>query len=168
MEVIKIIRDADVGANFPTPFIYRKREASRAIVFDKESKVALLHVTKNNYHKLPGGGIEAGEDISTALDREVLEEIGCSIGNVRELGIIEEYRDKFELHQISYCFLADLVGEKGVPNLDEGELADGFEPVWMNLEDAISTLEGEVGMAHYGAKFMCLRDLTFLKEARKK
>jgi hypothetical protein len=51
--------------------------------------------------------------------------------------------------------------------LDEGERADGFEPVWMSLEEAIKTLESEVGIEDYTAKFMCLRDLTFLKEVNK-
>lgn len=166
MEIIKIIRDRDIVENFPAPIVYKERRASRAIVFDRDGKVALLDVTKHGYHKLPGGGIDEGEDIKMALHREVQEEIGCSIENISELGIIEEYRNNYELHQTSYCFLADLVGEKGTPNLEEGEAADGFKPVWMNLEDAIKTLESEKGVK-YGEKFMCLRDLTFLQEAAK-
>jgi ADP-ribose pyrophosphatase YjhB (NUDIX family) len=112
MKLFLTIRDADTGADFPDPVIYKERSASRAVVFDRDRKVALLHATKKHYHKLPGGGIEAGEDIETALRRELSEEIGCSVQNIRELGIIEEYRNKFSLHQLSYCFLADLAGEK--------------------------------------------------------
>ena len=137
MEIIKIIRDADIGASFPAPATYRERRASRAIVFDQDGKIALLDATKKNYHKLPGGGIDEGEDVQMALDRELMEETGCSVENLRELGIIEEYRNNYELHQTSYCFLADLVGEKGTSNLEEGEIAEGFETVWVNLEDAI-------------------------------
>ena len=140
MEVLKIIRDADIGSDFPAPASYRERRASRAIVFDRDGKIALLDATKKNYHKLPGGGIDEGEDIKTALDRELQEEIGCTVKNLRELGTIEEYRNgNLRLHQLSYCFLADLDGEVGVPHLEDGEAADGFEIVWMNLEDAIKT-----------------------------
>ncbi len=165
MEVIKIIRETDVGESFPAPSGYEERMAARAVVFDADGNVTLLHVTKKGYHKLPGGGVEAGEDLEDALVRELREEIGCSVENLRELGIIEEYRNKFGQHQISHCFLADLSGEKGAPDFDLGEVADGFEPIWMSLEDATKTLEDEAASVdEYGGKFMCLRDSTFLKE----
>ena len=167
MKLIRTIHDSDLGMDFLAPDDYKERKAARAIVFDGEKDVALLHVTKNKYHKLPGGGIEQGEDIKTALRREALEEIGCAIGNIRDLGIIEEYRNKFALHQTSYFFLADVAGEKGTPHLEEGEIADGFKTEWMSLNDAVKTLEGEVGVEDYEGRFIQARDLTFLKEARK-
>ncbi len=152
----------------PTPTLYREREAARAVVFNKEKQVAMLHAKVYNYHKLPGGGVEEGEDIHTALAREVLEEIGCSIENVQELGVIEEFRNKQALHQISHCFVADLLGEVGATSLEEGEIAEGFETVWMPLEEAIAAMEQELSNDYYDAKFMTPRDLTFLKKARGK
>jgi 8-oxo-dGTP pyrophosphatase MutT (NUDIX family) len=165
MKIIKTIRDEDIGSNIPDPAKYKEREAARAIVLDTEHKVALLHATNVGYHKLPGGGIEAGEDIVQALKREAIEEIGCDIGNIRELGKIEEYRNGFGLHQISYCFVADLIGKKGKPNLEEGEIADGFETEWLPLAEAIQILESEATIEHYEGRFIQLRALTFLKEA---
>lgn len=166
MKNLLIIRDADLGIGIQSSIPRQERRAGRAVIFDKNGNVALLHVTKKNFHKLPGGGIEEGEDIENALRREVLEEIGCEIANLRELGIIEEYRGKFELHQISYCFLADLAGEKGRPQLTEDEIADGFETVWLNIDVAIQQLENEVHVEDYEGKFIQLRDITFLKAAR--
>lgn len=166
MKTIKIIYDKDIGSNIPSPETYGERRATRALVFDQERRMALLHATNKGYHKLPGGGIEDGEDMFEALRRECLEEIGCNIGNIRELGIIEEYRNGFKLHQVSYCYIADLVGEQGQNKLEEDEAADGFEPEWMKLEDAIKILESEAGIEHYEIRFMRLRDLTFLKAAR--
>lgn len=163
MKIIKTIRDSDIGSNVPAPARYEERSASRAVVFDAENNVALLHATNKSYHKLPGGGIEKGEDVQAALRRELLEEIGCTAENIRELGIIEEYRNDFKLHQISYCFIADLIGEKGETKLEPDEIADGFQPEWMSLETAIKTLESEVGIEHYEGKFIRLRDLTFLQ-----
>lgn len=168
MRIIKTIRDIDFGFNIETPAVYRERKAARSVVFDENKKIALLHVTKKGYHKLPGGGIEKGEDVRVALERELLEEIGCYAGNVQELGIIKEYRNKSELHQISYCFASNLIGEKGTPNFEESEIADGFVPVWLSLEEAIKTLERERDRCNdYEGKFIRLRDLTFLKEAEK-
>ena len=166
MEVIKIIREADIGEDFPSPLSYTKRITARAIVFDTDGNMALLNVTHKGHHKLPGGGIEEGESIEGALVRELVEEIGCQVMNVCELGIIEEYRNKTGKHQVSYCFIADVLGVKGLPNLDEDEIADGSETVWTPLEQAIKILENEMtSIDSYGGKFINLRELSFLKEA---
>ena len=50
----------------------RLREAVRAIVL-RNGKIAILYVSKENYHKLPGGGIEQGENLQEALEREIME-----------------------------------------------------------------------------------------------
>jgi len=166
MKLLRTIRDGDVGSDIPDCIPAQERRASRAIVFDADGNVALLHATKKFYHKLPGGGIEQGEDIETALRRELMEEIGCSVKNLRELGSVEECRNKWELRQISYCFSGDLDGLKGAPQLEESEIAAGFEPVWMSIEDAIKTLESEAPVEDYEGRFIQLRDLTFLREAQ--
>src|SRR3989344_587978 len=46
----------EVAATFKT------RSAARGVVFDGNKNVALLPVAAHNYFKLPGGGIEEGED----------------------------------------------------------------------------------------------------------
>jgi 8-oxo-dGTP diphosphatase len=165
MNLLKTIRDSDFALEIPAPSRYKERRASRAVVFDADKKVALLHVTKKDYHKLPGGGIEEGENIEEALRREIREEIGCDVTNIRELGSIEEYRNKFEIHQLSHCFLADAVGEKGTPRLEQDEIAEGFETVWLDIKDAISTLENEGNVEDYQGKFIRTRDLAFLRAA---
>ncbi|MCC6711101.1 MAG: NUDIX domain-containing protein, partial [Candidatus Pacebacteria bacterium] len=71
---------------------YQIREAVRAIVIDEQNNLAILHVTNYQYYKLPGGGINPGENKLTALKRECLEEIGCEIEITAELGKIIEYR----------------------------------------------------------------------------
>ncbi|MFA5954756.1 MAG: NUDIX domain-containing protein [Patescibacteria group bacterium] len=164
MKLLKTIRDTDLMIDSLVPTVFEERKAARAVVFDESNNVALLNVTAKHFHKLPGGGIEQGEDIEMALRREVLEEIGCAIENIRDLGIIEEYRNREALYQASYCFVADLVHEKGIPQLEDGEKADGFEPEWMSLEEAIETLQNELSVEDYEGKFIVLRDLTFLKE----
>ena len=167
MQILKTIRDKDLELDFTEPSVYRERKASRALVFDKDNNIALLKAKNKSYHKLPGGGIEDGEDIIQALRREAMEEIGCEIDNIKELGIVEEYRNQFSLHQLSYCFIANLKGEKGTPNLEADEIEDGFETVWLNIDDAIKTIENEKDLEHYEGRFITRRDLILLKEAKK-
>lgn len=169
METLRIIRDIDLGLETSEPTAWRERLAGRAVVFDANNQIALLHVTRRGYHKLPGGGVEEGEDIQTALQREALEEIGCSITDLKELGIIEEYRNDFSQHQTSHCFVARVAGEKGSPQFTQEEQEDGFEIVWLSLDKAIEQLETErTRVEAYEGKFMNARDLTFLLAAQQK
>jgi ADP-ribose pyrophosphatase YjhB (NUDIX family) len=99
------------------------------------------------------------------LRRESFEEIGCAIENIRELCIVEEFRGKFSLHQLSYCFLADLAGEKGTAHLEPSEIADGFQTVWMDIKEATATIASETSVEDYEGKFIQKRDLAILKLA---
>lgn len=146
---------------------YRQRRAARAIVRDDEGNIALLAVTKHNYHKLPGGGIEQEEREIEALKRECLEEIGCAIDVDEPFGQIEEFRDKIKVHQISVCYTAKVVGEKGQPDFTQKELDKGFKIIWVPAEKAIEVLRDDQPNDYEGP-FIQKRDLLFLEEALKK
>ncbi len=138
------------------------RQAVRAVVFDNEGKVAILHVQKRGYHKIPGGGSESSEDVITALRRECLEEIGCEIEVENEIGEIVEYRRQHQLKQISYGYRAKLVGQKGIPAFTQEEKSDSFTAEWHMLAEAIDQFEKD-NLELYESKFMSTRDLLFLK-----
>lgn len=142
------------------------RQAARAVVFDDDRNVALLHVSKKGYYKLPGGGVESDEDLHSALKRECLEEIGSSIEVTRDLGMIVGYRGKFGVRQESYCYTARLIGKKGNPNFTEREMEDGFRVLWIPLDEAIR-LVGGAKTKDYQGNFIQSRDLIFLQEAKK-
>jgi len=163
MEQILVINDSDLGLEEKKDAQYKPRTAARAVIVNGD-KTALLHVTKHNYFKLPGGGVEEGETISNALAREVLEETGCTIKILNEIGEILEHRSQIEEVQTSHCFLAQMVKE-GKPNFDKGEIEDGFELVWISLDKAIELIEKSEPTT-YDGKFIVVRDLKFLKAAK--
>jgi len=145
---------------------YLVREAVRTVVIDEDGMVALLHVSKENYYKLPGGGVEGAEDKITALRRECQEEIGCDIEVIDEIGFIVEYRRIFNLRQISYCYLAKVKGKKGTPKFTNEETKGGFKEIWLTYEDARRALVESEAVTFEGMAYIVPRDLTFLEEAR--
>ena len=56
--------------------------------------------------------------------------------------------------------------EKGQPDFTSGELAEGFELVWLSLDDAVAKLKKDKPL-NYEGKFIQERDLRFLEEAKK-
>lgn len=145
---------------------YTPRLAARGIVFDQNNNVAILPVSNHNYYKLPGGGIEQGEDKLAAFRRECLEEIGWDIEVIAELGSIVEYRSEFSIIQTSYCYIGKVIGEKKGTALTKHEVSQGFkEPVWLPFEEAyklVSTSEPN----NYEGGFIKERDTLILETAK--
>lgn len=74
MECIKKLTDENIGLTsieFNNP---RIRYGARGIIIEKDGKIALFNKTMKNEYKLPGGGIDKGENPEEAFKRETLEE----------------------------------------------------------------------------------------------
>lgn len=164
MELLKEIRNEDIGSR-NRKVKYELRKAARAVLFDGP-KIALLFVSKHDYHKLPGGGIEQGESIRKALAREIMEETGCSAKIVDEVGCIVEYRDDYGLIHFSYCFVADVTKNHHKQFFTEKEKAHGFRLDWMSLKKAIRVMNNDKPDC-YNGKFIVKRDAEFLRKVRK-
>ena len=113
------------------------KKAVRAIVLNG-TKILAMERNKfgAKYYTLIGGGIELGEDHETALRRELREETGLTVGNMR-LVFVE---DAGELYGEQYIYLCEYEG--GEPKLDiESEEAarttlgdNTYRPVWLSVE----------------------------------
>ncbi|WP_172254367.1 NUDIX domain-containing protein [Saccharibacillus deserti] len=113
------------------------RQAARAVLLDDSGRMALMHVARGGYHKLPGGGIEDGEDVFAALRREMREEAGAEIRITGEIGMTAEYLGDYRMKPFSYAYSALIVGTLGVSAFTEQERADGFVPEWVRPEEGI-------------------------------
>ncbi len=142
----------------------KKREAARGVFFDEKGLVLLLFVSKHNYYKLPGGGVESGEDKMKALERETKEETGSEIEVTGEVGVVVEFRSKWNLQQTSYCYLGK-IKLKGEPNFTKKEIDEGFEIGWFSLDEAISKVKNS-NPQNYEGWFIQKRDGVFLEKAK--
>jgi len=143
------------------PNSFKVRVASRGLLLHKNT-VALLHVAKNNYHKLPGGGVEAGETKQQAFLREILEETGCHSQIIDHGGITLEHRYRWDLIQMSYIYLAEVVGEPGTPNFDSWEIDDGFSLRWIPITKLKQSFN-EDDLTDYEVKFIHQRDTQIIQ-----
>lgn len=147
--------------------LYNVRKAVRAAVFNRSGKMAMMFVSRDGYHKLPGGGVRRGEDLETALKREIKEETGCEINiRPRSVGAIIEYRDSDALLHISYCYIGDMVGKPGQTTFTQREKIHGFQLEWMDINEAIQVMEEEK-LENYAAQFIRKRDLLFLQRVKR-
>jgi len=117
---------------------YKLRKAARGILI-KRGKIALLNVTTQNYHKLPGGGLEKDENIEDGFKREV----------------------KSKILQISYIFIAKTIGKSSEQQLDEGEIEEGHDLEWIPIEK-IEELISKENPTEYDDKFIHFRDLSII------
>jgi 8-oxo-dGTP pyrophosphatase MutT (NUDIX family) len=146
------------------------RQAARAVVIDQDGKIGLLYSRRKKVYKLPGGGLKKDESLIQACHRECLEELGCKIEIIKELGEIIELKEGRKgrekvFYQESYHYLAKVAGEKKEPNFTTEEIKNGFTAVWVSLAEAINLIKAVKPKNHY--IFIQERELTVLAEVKK-
>jgi len=141
------------------------RKAARGIILDGEN-ILMLYTERYHDYSIPGGGIDDGEEIEAGLLRELEEETGAQhIEVMSEFGLYEEYRpwykDDFDIvHMQSYCYVCNIHPELGETRLEEHEIQNGMEPVWINIHEAIA--HNEHTIANSPKKGMSIERETFL------
>ena len=80
-------------------------------IFDGAGRVLLIrrgHPPFQGAYALPGGFVEIGETVEDACRREVLEEVGLEVGELRLVGVYSDPARDPRGHTVSVAFLAVL------------------------------------------------------------
>ena len=119
------------------------RNIARAIVFDEEGYFYFVRAERDDDFgkatliETSGGGVENGEDLYSAITRELKEELGASVEIICKLGIVEDYYNLIHRHNINNYYLCKVVsfGEK---NLTEDEIESfHLSTLKLSYEDAL-------------------------------
>jgi len=93
------------------------RPSVAAIIINADGHVLLQRRSDNGLWGLPGGGVEIGESVSTAIVREVREETGLTVEIDRLVGVYSDprfqvvrYADGNVVHYINTLFVCRIVG----------------------------------------------------------
>lgn len=94
------------------------QKRARAIIVRNGKLITLKRIkSKETYWVFPGGGVEEGEDLQQALEREIREELGVEV-QIGELFFIHQFKTD---HQDDQEFFY-------VCQITKGELGTGFGP----------------------------------------
>ena len=167
---IRVLVDEDFGlksVEFNNP---RVRKGARGIIINSDGKIAVFNKANKNEYKLPGGGIDEGENPEEAFKREALEETGCEIEIINSLGTIEEHKSLDNFKQTSYIFVAKVVNDTHKLNLTQKEKDEGAQLLWVDdtealklITDCYDKLKESKYENLYHSKFIALRDRYILE-----
>src|SRR5947209_10902950 len=115
---------------------YIERPGAYAIIRNSSDEIAIIHTPRGYF--LPGGGVDPGEDMVTALRREIFEETGLGVEISREIGVAAQYlisaREGIHYKKVGHFFLADFAERLSETFEAEHEL------LWMPFDKASHTL----------------------------
>lgn len=115
---------------------YPIRVRSTAVIIEHNAILLIEYNDQNGLHyNLPGGGVQAGESVQEALQRELREEACCEVA-VEELLWAYEYAphlDQFrfgDTPSLSLCFVCKRLSDYRMPEQpDEWQTAVKFLPL---------------------------------------
>lgn len=104
-----------------------------AVILNSENKVLICESNKwNQKFVIPGGHIEAGEKMEETLVREVKEETGLDVYDIKILGITESIYSKSFQNQKHFIFV-DFICRSDSDQVILNEEADSYQ--WIELSE---------------------------------
>jgi len=110
---------------------YMDRLTVKVVIVD-DNKVLIL-----NKGLLPGGGVDENESDQVAIVRELNEELGATVRDVKEIGTVVQYRNFLSKRYVINGYVATLDSIGGSTNpQDKGEAR--FVQTWLSVKDALA------------------------------
>ena len=123
------------------------RRAVRGIVL-RDRELLMIYSPVNGDYKFPGGGVNEGESDDEALVREVREECGPEVDEIGEpygkmLSYREAREENFDIFEMTSRYYRCSIHDRafGEQQLDGYEKELEFQPVWVDIRDAIREKE---------------------------
>ena len=154
------------------PFEYtdHDRRIVRAIVFDEEGYFYFVRAERDDDFgratliETSGGGVEIGEDMDSAIKRELKEELGAEVQVVCKIGVVSDYYNLIHRHNLNNYFLCK-VASFGDKHLTQDEIEDfHLSTLKLTYEEAVA--EYEKRRETRLGRLIANRELPIFKKAR--
>lgn len=151
-------------------YVDHDRNIARAIVYDESGQFYFVRAERDDDFgkatliETAGGGVEDGEDLLTAIRRELKEELGVQVEVVCKIGVVSDYYNLIHRHNINNYFLCK-VESFGEKNLTQDEI-DSFHLSTLKLsyEEAVQEYEDRANTRL--GKLVANRELPILHRAK--
>ena len=154
------------------PFTYTShdRQITRAIVCDDKGYFYFVRAVRNDDFvdgtliETAGGGVEEGEYLRSAIQRELIEELGARVEVLCKIGVVEDYYNLIHRHNINHYYLCKVVsfGEK---HLTQDEV-ESFHLSTLKLTYDEAVLEYETCAMTKLGRLIANRELPVLRRAK--
>lgn len=146
------------------------RQIVRAVVFDEDMNFYFVRANRDDDFgkatliETSGGGVEEGEDLNTAILRELKEELGAQAEIICKIGIVDDYYNLIHRHNINHYFLckATAFSDKSL-TLEEIECFH-LSTLKLSFDDAISEYHKRSNTKV--GRLIANRELPILKQAK--
>ncbi len=156
---------------WPFDYIDHDRQIARAIVVDKDAFFYFVRVERDDEFgkvtliETAGGGVEKGEDLLTAVRRELGEELGVEVDILCKIGVVSDYYNLIHRHNINHYFLGVIKSFKE-RHLTKAELESFHLSVLkLTYQEALSAYESCSGTKL--GRLIKRRELGILMQAKK-
>ena len=154
------------------PFTYadHDRQIVRAIVFDDEGWFYFVRAHRDDDFgkatliETSGGGVEPGEDLLSAIRRELGEELGARVEVLCKIGVVSDYYNLIHRHNVNHYFLCRALsfGEK---HLMPDEIRDfHLSTLRLTYDEAVQEYEHRACTPI--GRLIAARELPVLRRAR--
>lgn len=151
-------------------YINHDRQIARAIVFDDDGYFYFVRAQRDDDFgkatiiETAGGGVENGEDLHTAILRELKEELGVEAEVLCKIGVVDDYYNLIHRHNINNYFLCKAISF-GSKNLMPDEIND-FHLSTLKLTYDEAVKEYELRCNTKLGRLVGNRELPILKQAK--
>ena len=147
MKKIKEISISLTDGEWPYEYTDHDRQVVRAIVVDEDDNFYFVRADRDDdfgkavFIETSGGGVENGEELETAILRELKEELGVEAEILCKIGVVSDYYNLIHRHNINNYYLCRAVsfGEKSLT--EDEENAFHLSTLKMSFDEAVEEYE---------------------------
>ena len=155
---------------WPLTYTDHDREIVRAIVVDDANSYYFVRAVRNDDFgaatliETSGGGVEPGEELDSAIRRELKEELGVEVEILARIGVVSDYYNLIHRHNINHYYLCRVIAFGGKCLTEDEVDKYHLSTLKLNYEAAVAEYE-KCACTRLG-RLIANRELPVLKQAK--